>query len=195
MTKTVTFYYDYGSPATYLAWTQINRIIEEANASLNMVPILLGGVFKETGNVSPGSVPAKGKWMNKDLIKHSKLYNVEFNLNSFFPINTLNLMRGAIAAKEMDIFKEYSQAIFLGIWVKDLNLGDVSILQKYLEQNNIDAKKLFDLVQSDEVKTMLIQNTKNAVANGVFGAPTFLVDDELIFGQDRLSFLKLALKL
>jgi 2-hydroxychromene-2-carboxylate isomerase len=194
MTKTVTFYFDYGSPATYLAWTQINSIIEEANAILNMVPMLLGGVFKETGNASPASVPAKGKWMNTDLKKHAKLYNVEYNSNSFFPINTLNIMRGAIAAKSMNIFQEYSEAIFTGIWVKDLNLGDISILQEYLEKNNIDTKTLFDLAQSDEVKTMLIQNTKKAVDNGVFGAPTFVIDDELIFGQDRLNFLKLALK-
>jgi len=194
MTKIVTFYFDYGSPATYLAWTQIKSIIEEANATLNMVPMLLGGVFKETGNTSPASVPAKGKWMSNDLKKHAKIYNVEFNSNSFFPINTLNIMRGAIAAKSMNIFQEYSEAIFNGIWVKDLNLGDIPILQEYLEKNNIDTKKLFDLAQSDEVKTMLIQNTKKAVEEGVFGAPTFLIKNELIFGQDRLNFLKLALK-
>ena len=90
MTKTVTFYFDYGSPATYLAWTQINNIIEEANATLTMIPMLLGGVFKETCNVSPATVPAKGKWMNNDLKKHAELYNVEFNSNSFFP--SLKLM-------------------------------------------------------------------------------------------------------
>ena len=194
MTKTVTFYFDYGSPATYLAWTQINNIIEEANATLTMIPMLLGGVFKETGNVSPATVPAKGKWMNNDLKKHAELYNIEFNSNSFFPINTLNLMRGAIAAQNMDIFQKYSEAIFTGIWVKDLNLGDISILQDYLDKSDINTVKLFDLAQSDEVKTILIQNTKEAVAKGVFGAPTFLIGDELIFGQDRLSFLKLALK-
>jgi 2-hydroxychromene-2-carboxylate isomerase len=195
MTKTVTFYFDYGSPATYLAWTQINNIIEEANATLTMIPMLLGGVFKETGNVSPATVPAKGKWMNNDLKKHAELYNVEFNSNSFFPINTLNLMRGAIAAQNMDIFQKYSEAIFTGIWVKDLNLGDISILQDYLDKSDINTVKLFDLAQSDEVKTILIQNTKEAVVKGVFGAPTFLIGEELIFGQDRLNFLKLALKL
>jgi 2-hydroxychromene-2-carboxylate isomerase len=104
-------------------------------------------------------------------------------------------MRGAIAAKIMNIFQEYSEAIFTGIWVKDLNLGDLSVLQEYLEKNEIDTKKLFDLVQSDEVKTILIQNTKEAVEQGVFGAPTFIIDNELIFGQDRLNFIKLALKL
>jgi len=195
MSKNVTFYFDYGSPATYLAWTQMDSIIQETNANINMIPMLLGGVFKETGNVSPATIPAKGKWMMEDLKKHADLYNVEFNSNSFFPINTLNLMRGAIAAKKMDIFENYSEAIFSGIWIKDVNLGDITILQEYLEKNNIDTSELFTLSQSDEVKTTLIQNTKEAVAKGVFGAPTFFIGDELIFGQDRLNFLKLALKL
>jgi 2-hydroxychromene-2-carboxylate isomerase len=194
MSKNVTFYFDYGSPATYLAWTQMDSIIQETNANINMIPMLLGGVFKETGNVSPVTIPAKGKWMMEDLKKHADLYNVEFNSNSFFPINTLNLMRGAIAAKKMDIFENYSEAIFSGIWIKDVNLGDISILQEYLEKNNIDTSELFTLSQSDEVKTTLIQNTKIAVEKGVFGAPTFFVDDEIIFGQDRLNFLRLALK-
>ena len=159
-----------------------------------MIPMLLGGVFKETGNASPATIPAKGKWMMADLKKHADLYNVKFNSNSFFPINTLNLMRGAIAAKKMDVFENYSEAIFSGIWVKDVNLGDIPILQEYLEKNNINTSKLFTLSQSDEVKATLIQNTKIAVEKGVFGAPTFFVDDEIIFGQDRLNFLRLALR-
>lgn len=194
MSKNIIFYFDYGSPATYLAWTQMNNIIQEANANITMIPMLLGGVFKETGNASPATVPAKGKWMMADLKKHAKLYNVTFNSNSFFPINTLNLMRGAIAANKMNIFDKYSEAIFSGIWVKDINLGDVTILQKYLAENNIDTDELFKLAQSDEVKTELINNTKSAVEKGVFGAPTFIVDNEIIFGQDRLNFLRLALK-
>ena len=99
--KTVDFYFDYGSPATYLAWTQIYKITKEADASLNMIPMLLGGVFKETGNASPATVPAKSKWMGSDLRMYAANYNVEFNSNSFFPINTLNLMRGAIAAQKL----------------------------------------------------------------------------------------------
>ena len=194
MTKNVDFYFDYGSPATYLAWTQIEKIINDANANLNMIPMLLGGVFKETGNSSPAFIPAKSKWMNKDLKKHAEIYGVDFNSNSFFPINTLNLMRGAIAAKQMNIFDKYSEAIFTGIWVKDVNLGDIPILQDYLNENGIDADELFSLVQSDEIKSSLIENTKKAVDKGVFGAPTFIVDNELIFGQDRLEFLKTALK-
>ena len=194
MTKKVDFYFDYGSPATYLAWTQIDKIIHDANAELNMIPMLLGGVFKETGNSSPAFIPAKSKWMNKDLKKHAEIYRVDYNSNSFFPINTLNLMRGAIAAKKMNIFEKYSDAIFTGIWVKDVNLGDIPILQDYLNKNGIDTKELFNLVQSDEIKSLLIENTAQAVEKGVFGAPTFIVNNELIFDQDRLEFLKIALK-
>jgi 2-hydroxychromene-2-carboxylate isomerase len=190
----VDFYFDYGSPATYLAWTQIYKIINDASANLNMIPMLLGGVFKETGNSSPAFIPAKSKWMSKDLKKHAEIYGVNFNSNSFFPINTLNLMRGAIAAKKMNIFEKYSEAIFTGIWVKDLNLGDISILQDYLEKNGISTNELFSLAQSDEIKSSLIENTKQAVDKGVFGAPTFIVNNELIFGQDRLEFLKMSLK-
>ena len=95
-----------------MAWTQIDKIINDANANLNMIPMLLGGVFKEAGNSSPAFIPAKSKWMNKDLKKHAEnLWGKDYNSNSF-PINTLNLMRGAIAAKQMNIFDKYSEAIF-----------------------------------------------------------------------------------
>ena len=190
MNKVIDFYFDYGSPATYLAWTQIYKIVEEADANLNMIPMLLGGVFKETGNASPATVPAKSKWMGADLRMYAKNYNVEFNSNSFFPINTLNLMRGAIAAQKLDIFEKYSDTIFKGIWVKDLNLGDLEVLKDYLEKSGIPADELFKLCQDQEIKNELITNTQEAVSKGIFGAPSFIIDGILIFGQDRLHFVK-----
>ena len=190
MNKVIDFYFDYGSPATYLAWTQIYKIVEEADANLNMIPMLLGGVFKETGNASPATVPAKSKWMGADLRMYAKNYNVEFNSNSFFPINTLNLMRGAIAAQKLDIFENYSNTIFKGIWVKDLNLGDLEVLKDYLEKSGIPADEVFKLCQDQEIKNELITNTQEAVSKGIFGAPSFIIDGILIFGQDRLHFVK-----
>ena len=190
MNKVIDFYFDYGSPATYLAWTQIYKIVEEADANLNMIPMLLGGVFKETGNASPATVPAKSKWMGADLRMYAKNYNVEFNSNSFFPINTLNLMRGAIAAQKLDIFEKYSETIFKGIWVKDLNLGDLEVLKDYLEKSGIPADEVFKLCQDQEIKNELITNTQEAVSKGIFGAPSFIIDGILIFGQDRLHFVK-----
>lgn len=190
MNKVIDFYFDYGSPATYLAWTQIYKIVEEADANLNMIPMLLGGVFKETGNASPATVPAKSKWMGADLRMYAKNYNVEFNSNSFFPINTLNLMRGAIAAQKLDIFEKYSDTIFKGIWVKDLNLGDLEVLKDYLEKSGIPADEVFKLCQDQEIKNELITNTQEAVSKGIFGAPSFIIDGILFFGQDRLHFVK-----
>ena len=192
--KIIEFYFYFGSPASYLAWTQLSRIAEENNANLIMIPMLLGGVFKATGNNSPGTVASKGKWMNKDLKRHADMYGVKFVLNDFFPINTLYLMRGALAANKLDIFYKYVEGIYLGIWVKNLNLGDTDILKNYLEELKINSDRLFELSQNDEVKNELIKNTEVAVNRGVFGAPSIFVGEEMHFGQDRLNFVEKALK-
>ena len=192
--KNLEFYFDFGSPASYLAWTQLSRIAEENNANLIMIPMLLGGVFKATGNNSPGTVASKGKWMNKDLKRHADMYGVKFVLNDFFPINTLYLMRGALAANKLDIFYKYVEGIYLGIWVKNLNLGDTDILKNYLEELKIYSDRLFELSQNDEVKNELIKKTEEAVNRGVFGAPSIFVGEEMHFGQDRLNFVEKALK-
>ena len=193
--KNLEFYFDFGSPASYLAWTQLPKIAEENNANLIMIPMLLGGVFKATGNNSPATIASKGKWMNKDLKRHADMYGVEFVLNEFFPINTLYLMRGALAAKKLEIFYKYVEGIYLGIWVKNLNLGDTNILKSYLEELKINSDRVFELSQNDEVKNELIKNTEEAVKRGVFGAPSIFVDEEMHFGQDRLNFVEKALKL
>ena len=123
------------------------------------------------------------------------MYGVKFQFNDFFPINTLYLMRGALAAKNLDFFEKYVEAIFGGIWVKNLNLGDTDILKKYLEGIKINSEELFNISQSDEIKNGLIKNTEDAVKKGVFGAPTIFVEEKMFFGQDRLSFVENALKL
>jgi len=133
--------------------------------------------------------------MSNDLKMHAKMYGVKFQFNDFFPINTLYLMRGALAAKNLDFFEKYVEAIFGGIWVKNLNLGDTDILKKYLEGIKINSEELFNISQSDEIKNGLIKNTEDAVKKGVFGAPTIFVEEEMFFGQDRLSFVENALKL
>lgn len=193
--KKVDFYFDFGSPASYLAWTQLPKMVEVNNAYMNSIPMLLGGVFKAIGNTPPGAVAAKGKWMGEDLKRHAKLYGVEFKFNDFFPINTLYLMRGALASKSLNIFENYVKAIFEGIWVKNLNLGDTDILKIYLEEIQINSNNLFNLSQSVDIKNELIKNTDEAVKRGVFGAPTIFVGEEMYFGQDRLGFVERALKI
>ncbi len=190
MTKKVEFYYDFGSPTAYMAWTQLPKIASNANAKLIYVPMLLGGVFKATGNASPAFIPAKGKYMGNDLKRYAKKYAIQYKHNSFFPINTLNLMRGAIAAESLGLNEKYMETIFNGIWVEDLNMGDVSILTQQLKQNDINSDKIIELCQSDEIKNALKENTEKAVERGVFGAPTFFIGNEMFFGQDRLDCVK-----
>ena len=190
MTKKVEFYYDFGSPTAYMAWTQLPKIASNANAKLIYVPMLLGGVFKATGNASPAFIPAKGKYMGNDLKRYAKKYAIQYKHNSFFPINTLNLMRGAIAAESLGLNEKYMETIFNGIWVEDLNMGDVSILTQQLKQNDINSDKIIELCQSDEIKNALKENTEKAVERGVFGAPTFFIGNEMFFGQDRLDWVK-----
>ena len=192
--KNIYFYFDFGSPASYLAWTQLPRISNENNAKLNMIPMLLGGVFKLTGNSAPGSVPAKGKWMNNDLQRYAKMYGVEFIRNDYFPINTLYLMRGALASIELNIFEKYVEDIYKGIWTLNLNLGDTEVLKNYLEECQINFDEIINLCQKDEIKQKLIGNTEKAVSKGVFGAPSIFVDNEMYFGQDRLFWVEKALK-
>jgi len=190
MKKKLEFYYDFGSPTAYIAWTQLPKIISEANAELLYIPILLGGVFKATGNASPAFIPAKGKYMGSDLKRYAKKYGIQFKQNSFFPINTLNLMRGAIAAETLGISDKYIKVIFRAIWEEDLNMGDLNVLTKKLEENNIEANEIVSLTQSDKIKNILKENTEKAVERGVFGAPTFFIGKDMFFGQDRLDWVK-----
>ncbi len=195
MTKTIEFFFDFGSPTTYLAHTQLPRIAHEAQAQLVYRPMLLGGVFKATGNASPVSVPAKGRWMGQDIQLWAQRYRVPFAFNPHFPINTLTLMRGAagLLLRQPGDFKRYADAVFNAMWVAPRNLGDASELAVVLSAAEFDAASFTALVTDAEVKQALITSTDEAVARGVFGAPTCFVGEQMFFGQDRLDFVREAL--
>ena len=184
-----------GSPATYLAATQLPSICEEAGATLIYKPMLLGGVFQATGNASPANVPAKGRWVFDDLIRHAQRYGVPFKRNPYFPINTLLLMRGATAMqlKHPDKFLTYVDAVFRAIWVDGRDMNDASVVAGVLHEAKIDAATVMAEITDREVKAALKAVTDEAVARGVFGAPSIFIDDVLYFGQDRLPFVREAL--
>ena len=192
--KTIEFLFDFGSPTTYLAHTQLPRIAADTGARIEYVPMLLGGVFKATGNQSPVMVPAKGRWMGGDLARFARHYRVPFTFNPHFPINTLTLMRVAagLQMRQPDRFIPYVDAVFRAMWVEPVNLGDASALAATLSAAGFDAAGLQALAGDAEVKAKLIANTEAAVARGVFGAPTCFVGDEMFFGQDRLDFVREA---
>ena len=193
--RRVEFFFDFGSPTTYLAWTQLPRIATDCGAALEWRPMLLGGVFKATGNASPVTVPAKGRWMGEDIRRWAARYGVPFTFNPHFPINTLTLMRGAVGVqlRRPQDFTRYVEAVFRAMWVEPRDLGEAEVLAQTLAAAGFDAG-FTDIVADPEVKAALIANTEEAVRRGVFGAPTMFVGSEMFFGQDRLEFVREALQ-
>ena len=196
MNKSVEFYFDFGSPTTYLAWTQLPAICAAADAELVYKPMLLGGVFQATTNASPITIPSKGRFMMQDLQRFARRYQVPMQFNPHFPINTLGLMRGAVAVQLQmpERFDAYVSAVFKAMWVDALNLADLAVLGKVLTEAGFDAQALLALTAEQEVKDQLKATTEEAVKRGVFGAPSMFVGNELFFGQDRLDFVAEALR-
>lgn len=196
MSTAIEFYFDVGSPAAYLAWTQLPKIAQEAGAEIEYRPFLLGGVFQATGNRSPMEVPAKGQYMQDDLQRFARRYGVPFRHNPHFPINTLMLMRGALGLqlREPQRMVPFVDAAFRAIWVDGRNMNDPATAGGVLQQAGFDPDRLLALTQDPAIKDELKAATQEAVARGVFGAPTFFVHNQMFWGQDRLDFVKEALQ-
>jgi 2-hydroxychromene-2-carboxylate isomerase len=193
--KTLEFFFDFGSPASFLAYTQLPKLVAETSATLVLRPMLLGGVFKATGNSSPVTVPAKGRWMLGDLGRWAQRYGVVFKFNPSFPINTLTLMRGAtgLQLRQPERLTAYCDAVFAALWQQRQNLGDPAVLAALLAAAGFEAESFITLTADPEVKAALVATTEEAVARGVFGAPSCFVGGEMFFGQDRLDFVREAL--
>ncbi|MFT4824303.1 MAG: 2-hydroxychromene-2-carboxylate isomerase [Halioglobus sp.] len=195
MSKTIEFYFDVGSPTAYLANKRLQQLCDEYGASLDYRPVLLGGIFKAAGNMSPVAVPAKGKYMmEQDLPRFAVAYGAPLNFNPYFPINTLNLMRGAIASRSESYFQTYLNAVFDAVWVEGKDMGDVTVVQEVLNSAGLDADALLAMTKDPEVKAKLIEDTQAAVDRGLFGVPTIFIDQQMFFGQDRMQFIESALR-
>ncbi|MNO46846.1 2-hydroxychromene-2-carboxylate isomerase [compost metagenome] len=195
MNRTVEFFFDFGSPTSYLAYTQLPKICAETGANLVYRPILLGGVFQATGNASPVEIPAKGRYMLADMQRFAARYGVPLKMNPAFPLNTLLLMRGAVAMqlRQPERFAAYVEAIYRAMWVDQRNLGDPAELGAVLAAAGFDPEELLALTAEPEIKEALKSATEEAVRRGAFGAPTMFVGEKMFFGQDRLDFVREAL--
>ncbi|TWD44366.1 2-hydroxychromene-2-carboxylate isomerase [Pseudomonas sp. SJZ131] len=195
MSKTVEFFFDLGSPATYLAYTQLPNICAQTGSQLVYKPMLLGGVFKATGNASPAMIPAKGRYMFKDLDRYAQRYDVPLKFNPHFPINTLMLMRAVtgMQVRHPERFQAFIDCLFNALWVEGRNLDDPATVAAVLTENGFEPNAVLALTADEQIKTVLKENTEQAVQRGVFGAPSMFVGDELFFGQDRLDFVREAL--
>jgi len=194
--KTIEFWFDFGSPTTYLAHTQLPGIARDTGARVDYVPMLLGGVFKATGNQSPVMIEPKGRWMFEDMQRWAQRYGVPLVKNPFFIINTLTLMRGAagMQMREPARFEKYVEVVYRAMWVEPVNLGDALVVATTLKAAGFDPTAFAEMAADPVVKQKLIDTTEEAVKRGAFGAPTMFVGDAMFFGQDRLDFVREALK-
>ena len=188
MTKNVTFCFDFGSPYSYLAYNNLNSI-REAGGEVTIMPVLLGGIFKATGNQPPATVQKKGEYMFKDINRWSQKLDIPFKMNPYFPILTVPHMRGAVLAQRENILEKYMQVMFEAIWVKAMNLNDQEILSNIAEKSGIDPNQFAEEISSDEIKNKLRENTEFAISKGAFGVPTYYLDDEMFWGIDSVKFL------
>ncbi len=194
-TRTVDFYFDYGSPAAWLAYSQLPKLAADTGASVAMKPMLLGGVFQATGNRAPISVPLKGSYLFQDFARFAKRYGVPLVMNPHFPVNTVTLMRGdvALAMRADTQLARYRDAVFRAVWVTQHNMADPATVAAVLGAAGLDGPAILAMTAEQAVKDELKALTQAAVERGVFGAPTFFVGDEMFWGQDRLDFVREAL--
>ena len=194
----VEFHFDFGSPNAYLSHLVIPDIERRTGVKFVYVPVLLGGVFKLTGNRSPAEslvgIRNKPEYQRLETARFVQRHGItRFAANPFFPVNTLVPMRGAIAAQRMGIFERYVDEIYRHMWAEPKKLDDPEVLRAALIESRIDAAKLFDLAQAQDGKDELLTNTQRSVERGTFGSPTFFVGDEIYFGKDRLRDVEEAI--
>jgi len=187
----VEFLFDFGSPNAYFAHRAIPQIEARTGVKFRYVPMLLGGVFKATNNRSPvvqfAGIKNKLEYERLEISRFIKKHNLtRFHWNTNFPVNTLTIMRGAVAADEMGVAAPYIETMFRGMWEDSLKLDDPSIIAETLKDAGLDGAAILAKTQDQAVKDRLLANTENAVARGTFGAPTFFVGNEIYFGKDRL---------
>lgn len=192
---TCEFVYDFGSPNAYMAWKAIPSIEEKHDVSFAFTPILLGGVFKSTGNQPPfiafSSCQAKIDYMRIEMGRFIKQYRLsKFQMNPNFPVNTLLAMRGAVAAEQAGVSDAYVATMMVAMWQDGKNISDPEVFAAVLDEAGLDGAALLEATQDSEVKAGLVANTEAAVKRGVFGAPSFFVGDELFFGKDHIPYLE-----
>ncbi len=198
MPPRVEFHFDFGSPNAYLSHRVVPSIEERTGVRFEYVPVLLGGVFKATSNVSPAvslqGIKNKGDYQALEMRRFLARHEIgDFAPNPHFPVNTLLIMRAAIAAERLDCFERYVDEVFRHMWSAPKKMDDPEIVRSALVESELPADDLIALAADPEVKAKLIANTEDSVARGNFGSPTFFVDGEIYFGKDRLRDVEEAI--
>ncbi|MEC9433735.1 MAG: 2-hydroxychromene-2-carboxylate isomerase [Pseudomonadota bacterium] len=196
--RSVEFLFDFGSPNAFLCHRVIPKIEARSGARFDYVPILLGGVFKATGNQSPfyanAGIDNKIAYQQLEMNRFIKAHGVDdFRMNPHFPVNTLGIMRGAVAAQKLGVFARYVDVVYDAMWARGLKMDEPEVIVATLDAAGLDGAALVAASQDPEVKAGLVANTARAVERGCFGSPTFLIGSEIWFGKDRLREVEEAL--
>jgi 2-hydroxychromene-2-carboxylate isomerase len=199
MSATIEFIFDFASPNAYLAYRALPPILERTGARLMINPCLLGGIFKATGNVAPSVAFAAVKSkLDYEMLEFRRFIAKQgidkFRFNPHFPVNSLMLMRGFLAAREAGVETAYLEMGLEGLWEEGLKLDDREVLARRIDSAGLNSTSLLATAQTDRVKLKLADNTAAAVARGVFGVPTFFVGDDMFFGKDRLAQVEQAVE-
>ncbi len=198
MSKTVDFIFDFASPNAYLAEGPLRDIAARTGARIHRIPCLLGGIFKLTGNQAPftafGGVKGKLAYEQLEMQRFIRRHALtRFRMNPHFPINTIHIMRGLVAAQRLEVADAYVAVVLKAMWEDGENMGDPVVIARVLGNGGLDSTAILELSQSQPVKDELTANTQAAVDRGAFGIPTFFVDDEIFFGKERLGQVEEAL--
>ena len=190
--KVIEFIFDFGSPNAYLVLKVLPQIADVHGAEIKLIPCLLGGIFKATGNQAPlfafAGIKGKLEYDRLEMMRFAEKHGLSaFKMNPHFPINTLALMRGMVAAQHLDVAAAYVNSVLGGMWEDGEKMDDPEVFLARLNRSGLDGQRLMELSASPEVKAELVANTEAAVARGVFGIPTFFVGDEMFFGKERIS--------
>ena len=198
MTKKVDFYFDFASPNAYLSHKVMQSIKERTGAEINYIPVLLGGIFKLTNNKPPMEqffgVKNKNEYQNIEMQRFIQRYGLDkFQMNPHFPVISLQIIRGAVAADMDGYLEEYIDKILIHMWEEPKKMDDPEVIHKAFTESGFDADRLLEQMQDPEIKAELISNTEEAVKRGTFGIPTFFVGEEMYFGKDTLWQVEEAL--
>jgi 2-hydroxychromene-2-carboxylate isomerase len=192
MSKTIDFIFDFGSPNAYLAWKVIPEIAARTNAQVNIIPCLLGGLFKLTGNQAPmtafGNVKGKLEYERLETQRFIAKHGIRnFRFNPHFPVNTLLIMRALLAARRANVGDVYLETVLKAMWEDGQKMDDPAVAAAVLRAAGLDAMAILDATQDPDIKAELAANTNAAAARGAFGIPTFFVGNEMFFGKERLG--------
>ena len=190
MTKTVEFFFDFMSPPSYLAWTQMPGILERTGGNVIYRPMYTRGLHDIVGNQSPIMVPNKGKWVRDDMKRYATQYGVTLIMNPHGLIKILPASRAAALAEQEGDLDKLMAVVYPAMFIEGLNLSEIEVVGQLIARAGLDSARYLEAIKTDEVKALLKNNTQEAADRGAFGAPTFFIGDNMHFGQDRLPFVE-----